>query len=186
MIGYIKSAGLLAVLLFVSFPTFSLAQSVNFSVFPTEVSISNLATGEAAQFQLTIHNKELATHNFTLTTFQPSEAQRRQDMGEFPDANWISFSPTKIQVPTQSQANVTVTLAVPREKKWADKNWEIWLGVAPESIDLVGVKFYVRLLVSTKPEGRGEFMIRLFIAIAITIVLLSYGVYYFTHKVKPK
>jgi hypothetical protein len=184
MVGYIKLAGLIAALLAIFLPSFTLAQDVNFSVAPAEVRIDNLAPGEAAGFQLTIHNKDEIARVFTITTFQPSEEERRERRAEFPDASWISFSTPEIEMPAESEANVTVTIAIPPEPKWAGQDWEIWLGVAAESSDLLGVKLYARCLVSTvaaKPN------IGLFVGIAVAIVLLGCGgYYYFRRKAKPE
>ncbi|MEE8620372.1 MAG: hypothetical protein V3T06_04755, partial [Dehalococcoidia bacterium] len=151
MIRYIKLAGLIAALLVVFLPTITLAQEFRFSISPSEVHIDNLPPGETSEFELTIHNKEELAHNFTLTTFQPPEEERREGRAEFPDGSWISFSSPEIEVAANSGANVTVTVAIPREPKWAGKEWETWLGVTAESRDLLTVQLYTRLLVSTTP-----------------------------------
>jgi hypothetical protein len=187
MVGRIKLAGLIAALLVIFLPSFILAQDVNFSVSPAEVKIDNLPPGEATEFELTIHNKDETAHVFTFTIFQPSEEERREGRAEFPDDSWISFSSPGIEVPANSQANVTVTVAIPQEQEWAGEDWETWLGVATESSDLLGVKLYVRLLVSTNPTVGGKSNIRLFAGIAVAIVLLGYGgYYYFKRKTKPE
>jgi len=187
MIGRIKLAGLIAALLVILLPSFTLAQDFNFSVSPAEVSIDNLLPGEAAEFELTIHNKEELAHNFTIATFQPPEEERREGRTEFPDDSWISFSSQEIEVPANSEANVTVMAAIPREQEWAGEDWEIWLGVAAESSDLLAVRLYVRLLVSTSPAVEAKSNIGLFAGIAVAIVLLGCGgYYYFRRKGKPE
>lgn len=185
MTGYIKLAGFIAALLVILLPSSTLAQdAINFSVFPAEVRIDNLPPGEAAEFQLTIHNKDEAPHVFIVTTFQPPAEKRRKGRAEFPDASWISFCTQEIEVTANSEANVTVTVAIPPEQKWAGQDWETWLGVAAESSDLLGVKLYVRCLVSTvgaKPN------IGLFAGIAAAVILLGCGgYYYFRRKAKPE
>jgi len=187
MIGRIKLAGLIAALLVIFLPSFTLAQDVNFGVAPAEVKIDNLPPGEATEFELTINNKDEIAHVFTFTTFQPPEEERRGERSEFPDDSWISFYSPGIEVAANSQANVTVTAAIPQEQKWAGEDWEIWLGVAAESSDVLGIKLYVRLLVSTNPIVRGKSNIGLFAGIAVAIVLLGYGgYYYFRRKTKPE
>ena len=184
MIGRIKLAGLIAALLVIFFPSFTLAQDVNFSVSPAEVKIDNLPPGEATEFELTIHNKDEIAHAFTFNTFQPPEEERREGRAKFPDASWISFSPQEIEVTAESEANVTVRVAIPQEQKWAGEDWEIWLGVAAESSDMLGVKLYVRCLVSTVG---GKSNIGLLAGIAVAVVLLGYGgYYYFRRKAKPE
>ena len=184
MVGHIKLAGLIAVLLVIFLPSFILAEDVNFSVSPAEVKIDNLPPGEATQFELTIRNKDEIAHVFTFTTFQPPEEERRAGRAEFPDGSWISFSSQDIEVAANSEANVTVTVAIPQEQKWTGADWETWLGVAAESSDLLGVKLYVRCLVST---AGGKSNIGLFAGIAVAIVLLGYGgYYYFKRRAKPK
>ena len=76
MIRHIKLAGLIAVLLVILLPSVTLAQDFIFSVSPAEVSIDNLPPGEAAEFKLTIYNKDAIAHNFTLTIFQPPEEEK--------------------------------------------------------------------------------------------------------------
>jgi hypothetical protein len=187
MIGRIKLAEFIAALLVILLPSFTLAQDINFGVSPTEVRINDLPLGEATEFELTIHNKDEIAHVFTFTTFQPPEEERREGRTEFPDDSWISFSPPGIEVPAKSEVNVTVTVAIPQEQKWAGEDWETWLGVATESSDLLGVKLYVRLLVSTNPAVGGKSNIGLFAGIAMAIVLLGYGgYYYFRRKAKPE
>ena len=143
--------------------------------------------GEAAEFELTIHNKDEIAHNFTIATFQPPEEERREGRAESPDDSWISFSPPEIGVPANSEANVTVTVAIPREQKWADEDWEIWLGVAAESPDLLAVRLYSRLLVSTTPAMEARSNAGLVAGIVVGIVLLGCGgYYYFRRKAKPE
>jgi hypothetical protein len=185
MIGRIKLAGLIAALLVIFLPSFTLAQDINFGVSPNEVEIDNLPTGEAREFELTIYNKNEVAHVFTFTTFQPPKEERREGRAEFPDASCISFSLQEIEVAAKSEANVTVKVAIPQEQKWAGQDWEIWLGVAAESSDLLGVKLYVRLLVSTNPVVGGKANIGLLAGIAVAIVLLGCGgYYYFRRKAK--
>jgi hypothetical protein len=184
MIGRIKLTGLIAALLAILLPSFTLAQDVNFSVAPAEVHMDSLPPGEAAEFELTIHNKDEIAHNFTIATFQPQEEERREGRAEFPDDNWISFASPEIEVPANSEANVTVSVAIPREQKWAGGDWEIWLGVAAESSDLLAVRLYARLLVSTSGT---KFNAGLIAGIVVGVILLGCGgYYYFRRKVKPK
>ena len=184
MAGHIKAAGLIAALLVIILPSLTLAQDVNFGVSPAEVRISDLPPGNATEFELTIHNKDEIAHNFTITTFQPPEHERREGRAQFPSDSWISFSCPRIEIAGTSQANATVTVTIPQEQKWAGRDWEIWLGVTPESTDLLAVKLYVRLLVSTSGT---RFNAGLVTGIAVAIVLLGYGSYhYFRRKTKPE
>jgi hypothetical protein len=186
MIGHIKLAWLIVALLIIFLPSFTLAQDVNFSVSPAEVHIDDLPPGEAAEFELTIHNKDELAHNFTITAFQPPEEQRRKKRAEFPDDSWISFSSQEIEVATNSEATLTVTVAIPREQNWAGKDWETWLGVAAESSDLLAVNLYVRMLVSTSAAVEAKFNAGLVSGIVVGIILIAYGVYYyFRRKTKP-
>jgi len=183
----IKLTGLIAALLVIFLPSFTLAQEVNFGVSPAEVRINDLPPGGTAEFELTIHNKDAIAHVFTFTAFHPPEEERREGRAEFPDDSWISFSSPEIEVAANSQANVTVTVSIPQEQEWAGEDWETWLGVAAESSDLLGVKLYVRLLVSTTPAAGGKSNRGVFAGIAVAIVLLGCGVYYyFRRKAKPE
>jgi hypothetical protein len=187
MVERIKLSGLIAALLVIFLPSFTLAQESSFGVSPAEVHIDNLAPGEATEFELTIHNKEETAHNFTIATFQPPEEQRREGRAEFPDNSWISFSSQEIEVAAKSEADVTVAVAIPREHKWAGGDWEIWLGVTAESSDLLAVRLYVRLLVSTEPVVGTGLNAGLIAGIVVGIVLLGCGgYYYFRRKTSPQ
>jgi hypothetical protein len=179
MVGRIKLAGLIAALLLIFLPSFTVAQDVNFSVAPAEVHIANLPLGEAAEFELTIHNKDDVAHVFTFTASEPQEEETREGRARLPDDSWISFSSQEIEVAAGAEANVTVTVAIPQEQKWAGQDWETWLGVAGESSDLLGVKLYVRCLVSTV---KGKPNIGLLAGITVAIVLLGYGGYYYSRR----
>jgi hypothetical protein len=187
MVGHIKLAGLIAALLVIFLPSFILAQDVSFSVSPAVVKIDNLPPGEAAEFELTIHNKDEAAHNFTIAAFQPPEEERGEERAEFPDDSWLSFSVQEIEVAANSEANVTATVAIPREQKWAGEDWEIWLGVAAESSDLLAVRLYARLLVSTNHAMESTSNAGLVAGIVVGIILLGCGgYYYFRRRVKPE
>jgi len=187
MVGHIKLAGLIAAFLVILLPSFILAQDSSLGVSPAEVHIDNLPPGEAAEFELTIHNKDGIAHNFTIATFQPPEEERREGRAEFPNDSWISFSSQEIEVAAHSEANVKVTVAIPREQKWAGEDWEIWLGVAAESRDLLAVKLYARLLVSTSAAMEARSNAGLVAGIIAGIVLLGCGgYYYFRRKAKPE
>jgi LPXTG-motif cell wall-anchored protein len=179
MVGRVKLAPLIAGFLVLFFPSLTLADNVNFSVVPAEVHIEDLLPGEATQFELSIHNKDGVAHNFTFTTFPPPKEQMREGRTEFPDPGWISFSSPRIEVAANSQANVTVTTAIPRERKWADRDWETWLAVTSESSDMLAARLYVRLLAST---GGTRFNIGSIAGIAAAVVLLGCGGYYYFRR----
>jgi hypothetical protein len=182
MIRYVKLAGLIATLLVIFLPTFTLAQEFRFSISPAEIHVDDLPLGETSEFEITIHNKEELTHNFTLTTFQPPEEERREGRAEFPDDSWISFSSFEIEVAANSEANVTVTITIPREPKWAGKEWETWLGVTAESRDLLTVQLYTRLLVSTTPAVGARPDTGLIVGIVVGIALFGCGSYYYYRR----
>jgi hypothetical protein len=155
----------------------SSAQAHNFSVSPAEVSIDNLAPGQEAEFELVIHNYDDITHTFTFAAYHPQQKERRQGRAEFPDDNWISFSPQKPAIPANSNFTAKVKVAVPADSKWVDKDWEVWLGIAPKSSDLLTVKLYVRLLVSTTGGAYSNPWTGLLvrgITIALVVAILSF------------
>jgi hypothetical protein len=183
MIRCTRLAGLIAALLVILLPSCALAQEFKFSVSPAEVHIDDLPTGETSEFELTIHNKEEPAHNFTFTTFQPPEEERREGRAEFPDDGWISFSSQETEIAANSEAAVTVTVTIPQEPKWAGKDWEIWLGVTAESRDLLAVRLYTRLLVSTTPAVGARPDAGLIAGIVVGTVIFGCGSYlYFRRK----
>lgn len=163
----------------------STALAWSFSVSPVEVEIDNLPPGEEAEFNLTIHNKDDVSHTFVLTTHNPEESERREGRAEFPDRSWVSF-PQQVKVQANAEAELRVKVTLPSRQKWAGKNWEIWLAVAPEEKEFLVVNYYIRLLVSTSEEVKSGPNVGLIVGIAVGALLLGYGAYYFRHRTKPK
>ena len=179
MVRPIRLAALIAGFLLTIFPSLALAENVNFSVVPAEVHIDTLLPGEETEFELTIHNKDDIVHNYTITTSTPMEDQTREGRARFPDDDWITFSRQRIEITADSQANVTAVVAIPQEQRWAGRDWETWLGVTAESSDMLAVKLYVRLLVST---GGRRFNPGLVAGIAVAVALLGFGSYYYVKR----
>ena len=180
MTGRCRLAGLISALLLIFLPSIALAQDFSFAVSPTEVQIIGLRPGEAAEFELTIRNKDEVSHIFALTTFRPPEEERREGRAGFPDAGWISFSRPEIELRAKSEDNATVTVAIPQGQEWAGYDWEIWLGVAAESGDLLAVKMYTRLLVSTRASPLSPLALAAWIVVGI--MLLGCGGYYYLRR----
>ena len=174
--------GLIVVLVVILSP--SVAQAQGFSVYPAEVKIENLAPGEETEFSLTLRNKDNVSHTFMISTYSPEESQRREGRSEFPDGGWISFSPQEIEVAASSASAVKVKVAIPANQKWADKDWEIWLGVKPKTSDLLVVNYYIRLLISTSGSVGSGSNIGLIAAVAAGVILLAGGIYYVRRKSK--
>jgi LPXTG-motif cell wall-anchored protein len=184
MITRIKSAALMAAFLAVLLPSPTLADDINFSIIPAEVHIEDLLPGQATEFELTIHNKDEAAHNFTFTTSAPPEDQMRGDRTEFPDPSWISLSSPEVEIAASSQAHANVMVAIPQERRWASRDWETWLAVTSESSDMLAARLYVRLLVST---GGTKVNVGLVAGIAAAMVLLGCGAYYyFRRRTRPE
>ena len=162
----------------------SLVQAQYFGVSPVEVKIDNLPPGEEVEFELTIHNHYDAAHIFTSTTHHPWKM--REGRSELPDNSWITFSPPEIKVAANSKGRVKVKVAVPPEQKWVDRDWEIWLGVAPKEKEFLVVNYYIRLLVSTSSEVKSGPNIGLIAGITAAVLILGCGVYYFRRKAKSK
>lgn len=179
MVARIRLVGLIVTFLVTFLPFPALAEEVNFSVIPAEVHMDDLLPGDAADFELTIHNKDEVAHNFTFTTFSPPREQRREGRTQFPDDDWIGFSSPGIEIAADSQANVTVTTTIPQEQKWAGSDWEIWIGVTPESSEILTAKLYVRLLVSTSGM---RLTIGLVAGVVAAAVLLGCGGYYWFRR----
>ena len=183
MVWPIRLARLIAGSLLVLLPFLTLAENVNFSVVPAEVHIDSLLPGETTEFEVTIHNKDEVAHNFTFTAFPPPKEERREGRTEFPDPSWISFSSPKIEISASSQAHATVMVTIPQEQTWAGRDWETWLAVTAESSDMLAVKLYVRLLVST---GGTRVNMGMVAGIAAAVLFLGCGgYYYFRHRTRP-
>jgi hypothetical protein len=169
---------------FAALPVCVLAQ--DFGVSPAEVRVDDLAPGSQTQFDFTIRNKDDVSHIFTLSTYNPEESEMREGRTEIPDDRWISFCPQEIEVAANSRGTVRATVAVPSNQKWAGKNWEIWIRVAPESTDLLVANCYIRLLVSTSKGVEANSKTPFTVGIVIVILLLGYGLYYFRRSAKAR
>jgi hypothetical protein len=179
MVAPIRLAGLIAAFFAMLSPSLTLAENVNFGVVPAEIHIDNLLPGNSTEFEVTIHNKDAIAHNFTVTSFLPPKEQRREGRAEFPDDSWISFSSPRIEIAANSQAHATITVAIPQEQRWAGRDWETWLAVTLESADMLAVKLYVRLLVSTSGT---RFNTGLVAGIGAAVLFLGCGGYYFLRR----
>jgi hypothetical protein len=164
----------------------SVAQAQYIGISPAEVRIDNLSPGEETEFEFLIRNRDGSAHTFSLSTFYPEESQRREGRAKFPDSSWISFSPQSVEVEANSDTKVKVSVAIPSDHKWAGKDWEIWLKVAPEDREFLVVNYYVRLLVSTGEGLEAGPNMGLIIGIVIAVFLLGYGAYYFRRRAKVK
>lgn len=162
----------------------STAQAQSFSVSPAELRIDNISPGKKAELNFTIHNKDNASHIFILSTYKPEESQRRARRTEFPNDSWISLSPQETEVAASSHARVKVNIAIPPDIEWAGKDWEIWLGVTPESTNILVANCYIRLLVSTGGEVKTGPNTGLIAGIIAGLLLLGCAVYYSKHRAK--
>ena len=183
-----RPALLIALLLVVIMPASVTADTAarSISVSPAEVTIDNLSPGVPADFDLTIYNEEGLARVFVLTVYQPPEESRRDGRDELPDDSWIGLSHTEVEVGAESEASVRVTVAVPQEQAFTGKDWEVWLGVAPQSGDLLAVKYYVRLLISTRHETEVRCGRWLVAVIIMAGILVGYGVFhYLKRKTEP-
>ena len=160
-------------------------QAQDFGVSPSEVRMDNISPDKEASFDLIIRNKDDAEHTFILSTCDPDESQRRPGRAKLPDDSWIHFSSQQKDVLANSQTNVKVTVNIPQDSDWVNKDWEIWLSVTPESTGLLVVNYYIRLLISTSGKGNDKPNTGL-IAGIIAVLLFGYTVYYFQRKAKSK
>jgi len=182
MLRHVALAGISAVFLVMLLPFFALADDINIGVVPAEIRIDNLSPGETAKFELTIHNNDAISRSFTLAVSVPPEGQEKTGATQFPDGSWISFSPDRTEVVPYGEANVTVMVAIPREQKWTSQDWETWLGVTAESTDMLGVRLYTRLLVSTNSTVAQRFNVRLLVGIGLPALLLGCGGFYYFRR----
>jgi len=179
MVRRIKLAGPIAAVLAVLLPFLTLAENLSLSVVPAEVHVDSLLPGQETEFELTIYNRDEIARNFTFTAFPPPKEERKEGRTEFPDPGWISFSCPRIEIAANSQANITVTTAIPPGQKWAGRNWETWLAVTAESSDMLAAQLYVRLLVST---GGTRSNTGLIAGIAAAALFLGCGGYYYFRR----
>ena len=152
------------------------------SVSPTEVRIDDLSPGVPVDFDLTIYNEEGLARVFVLTIYQPPEESRRDRRDEFPDNSWIGLSHTEVEVGAESESSVRVTVAVPQEQAFMGKDWEVWLGVTPQSGELLSVRYYVRLLISTKSEAEGKCGRWLVAGIVMASIIAGYSGYHYLRR----
>ena len=110
----------------------------------------------------------------------------REGRSELPDSKWISFSPEEIKVAANSEGGVKVKVAVPLDQKWVDKDWEIWLSVAPKEKKFLVVNYYIRLLISTSSKVKSGPNLGLLAGVTAAVLILGCGVYYSRRKVKSK
>jgi uncharacterized membrane protein len=170
----------ITILLAILLPSPAIAWS--FYVSPSEVDINNLSPGDNAEFEFSIYNKENESHVYSLNTYIPEKTEIRQGRSLFPDDSWVSL-PQKVEVAANSKREITVKVTIPQKQEWAEKEWELWLCIAPDRIERLTVNYYIRLLISTGAETDTTNQLKPIMAITAT-VLLVYGAYLFYRKVK--
>lgn len=161
---------LFTLLLAVLLPSTTLAWS--FSVSPSEVEIENLSPGNKAEFKLSIYNKESINQVFYLSSYLPDETDIRQGRTVVPDNSWISL-PAQVKVTANSEKEITIAVSIPQNQEWKGKDWEIWLGISPETPELLVINYYVRLLLSTG-EATNAASHSAQLVIIVSIVVLFY------------
>ncbi len=169
---------LITILLVILLPSPVIAWS--FYVSPSEVNIENISPGGNAEFEFAIHNKENESQVFSLDTYLPEKTKVRQGRSTFPDESWISL-PQQVEVPANSIREITVKIIIPQEQEWEEKEWEVWLGIAPERTERLSVNYYIRLLISTDTETNTTHHLNPILAIPATLLLI-YGIYLFYRK----
>jgi len=148
---------LITILLVILLPSPAIARS--FYVSPSEVDIKNLSPGDNTEFEFSIYNKENESQVFSLNTYIPEKTEIRQGRSTFPDDSWVRL-PQQVEVPANSEREITVKVTIPQEPEWAGKDWEIWLGIAPEKIERLTVNYYIRLLISTDAETNTTYQLK--------------------------
>lgn len=176
--GYLS--WLIAIFLAILLP--SPVNAWSFYISPSEVDIDNLSPGDSVKFEFSIYNKENESHVFSLNTYTPQKTELRQGRSIFPDDNWIKL-PQHIKVSANSERETTVTVTIPQQQEWAEKEWEIWLHISPERTGQLTVNYYIRLLISTDTETNATQQLNPILVI-FTTLLLAYGIYHFYRKVK--
>jgi len=171
---------LVTLLLIILLPSPAIAGS--FYVSPSEVYIKNLSPGDVTEFEFSIYNKENESYVFNLITYLPEDTELRQGRSTFPDNNWISV-PKQIEVPANSEREITVKIAIPQKQELSEKDWEAWLRIAPERTERLTVNYYIRLLISTDAETIATYQLKPILVISTTL-LLVYGAYLIYRKVK--
>ena len=171
---------LISILLAILLPSPAIAWS--FYVSPSEIYIKNLSPGDNTEFEFSIYNKENESHVYNLNTYIPEKTEIRQGRSTFPDDSWVSL-PKKVEVPANSEREITVKVTIPQKQEWAGKEWEIWLCIAPERIERLTVNYYIRLLISTGAETDTTHQLKPILVI-FTTLLLVYGAFLFYRKVK--
>lgn len=171
---------LIAILLAILLP--SPANAWSFYVSPSEVDIDNLSPGDSVEFEFSIYNKENESHVFSLNTYAPPKTELRHGKSTFPDDSWVRL-PQRVEVPANSERETTVTVTIPQQQEWAEKEWEIWLHISPERMGQLTVNYYIRLLISTDTETNTTQQLNPLLVIFATL-LLAYGIYHFYRKVK--
>jgi hypothetical protein len=182
MPGFIRLGGLAAALLVILLPSLALADNINVGVVPAEVRINGLPPGTTREFELVIRNNDAVPRVFTLASSPPPNGEEKEESTPLPDVSWIEFSPDQIEVAPYDEATVTVTLAIPRDQNWTSQDWETWLGVTAQSTDLLGVRLYVRLLVSTGSTIAARFNVRFVAGLGLAAALLGSGGYYYFRR----
>lgn len=141
-------AFLLAILTISSTP--ALAQEAEgWAISPGEARVDGLLLGESRSGTITVSNNK----DFPVTVSMSAETPHSENLTPgyepIPDTGWISLAPQRIELDSNSDQKVDITVTIPSAGDWGGKNYECWLRATFEVIGIFQIELDCRLLLST-------------------------------------
>lgn len=131
------------------------AALANFAIEPGKVFVDNMYPGGIAEFPITVYN----TSDYEATYVVKVRAPDYTDTGyePLPYLDWVTVDPGELTIKANGQANIKVTIAMPKDAVYPSKKAEVWVSFMEQAQGVTGggliqIELAARLLLSTTDE----------------------------------
>lgn len=129
-----------------------------FAIEPGKVFIDNMYPGGVAEFPITVYNDTDYQATYVIKVRAPDYTDEGYE--SLPYLEWIKVSPGNITIAAGGQANVKVTITVPKDAVYPSKKAEVWVSFMEQAQPEQGggtiqIELAARLLITTTDEVPG-------------------------------
>jgi hypothetical protein len=131
------------------------AAQAAFAIEPGKVFVDNMYPGGVAEFPITIYNDTDAEATYVIKARAPDYTDPEYET--LPYLEWIRVTPGNITISAGGQANVKVTITVPKDAVYPSKKAEAWVSFMQQVPEEQGggtiqIELAARILISTTDE----------------------------------
>jgi len=103
---------------------------------------------------LIISNNSDKANTFVLSTIKPSTGLGTTlGYSDLPELGWISFEKKEMQIPANSSDSVRVYLSIPKEDRYYNRHWSVYISVAGKpGSSTITLACYPKILIETESQ----------------------------------